>query len=327
MPSILEGAKNLAQTILPQSFLESTDEKLRSTNIAFSGSEFCGISLLVGIAAAAGIMVASFFISFPLLPSPVYAGTAFILSFLVLTLVLPYFFIERRIGELEDSLPDALRQMSTALRAGVSMDEALEDVAQSNYGALSEEFERTLAQVRRGRPMKGALRAMARRTQSELFERAFYLVVEGMERGAELADVLEAVSDDIREIHTVQRERRATTMQQIMFLLAAALFAAPFITGLVLELGNVFSSIEMGAGTGAGGGATDTGASLSGRILPKGTRIVVPLFIAIQAAITSLAVGVIRYGEISKGLIYLPLFVTGAMGVFYGAQFAAGFML
>ncbi len=148
--------------------------KLRSTNIAFTGSEYCGVSLLAGIIAAVGIYVASLFLPFPLLPGFVYSIITFFATFLALTLVLPFFFIESRVGELEESLPDALRQMSTALRAGVSMDEALEDVAQSNYGALSEEFQRTLAQVRRGRAMQNALRAMARRTQSELFERAFF---------------------------------------------------------------------------------------------------------------------------------------------------------
>ncbi len=320
LPSILEAAEIIASRVLPEDFVEGTDEKLRSTNIAFTGSEYCGVSFLVGLIVAGGLYVASLFIQFPILPGVIYSIIGFFATFLALTLVLPFFFIERRIGELEDALPDALRQMSTALRAGVSMDEALEDIAQSNYGALSEEFQRTLAQVRRGRAMQSALRAMASRTKSELFERAFFLVVEGMERGAELADVLEAVSDDIRETHSVQRERKATTMQQVMFLLAAALFAAPFITGLVLSLESVFA--EVGA-TGGGG----TGSSqLSGPILPPGTKIIIPLFIAIESAITSMAVGVIRYGKVSKGVMFTVPFIIASLVVFYGAQFASGFM-
>ncbi len=297
------------------------EKKLRSTNIAFSGSEYCGLSLLIGILAAIGIYAASFFITFPILPGLVYALVIFALVFLVLTYMLPYFLIESRVSEMEHSLPDALRQMSTALKAGVSMDEALEDVAQSNYGALSEEFERTLAQVRRGRPMKGALRGMATRSGSDLVQRAFFLVVEGMERGAELADVLDAVSKDIREVHTVQRERKSTTTQQVMFLLAASLFAAPFITGLVFELSGVFS--EVGATGGGGEGQVQMG----GEILPPGTGVVLIIFIALQAAITSMAVGVIRYGEVRKGLMYIPLFVPAAVGVFYGAKVALGFLL
>lgn len=320
LPSVLESFEMLAERVLPESLIESTDDKLRATNVAFSGSEFAGVSLLAGIIAAIGLYVASIFVPFPLLPGFVYSIIAFVGTFLVLVLVLPFFFIESRVGDLEESLPDALRQMATALRAGVSMSEAMDDVAKSDYGSLSEEFERTITQVRRGRPMGDALRGLANRSNSELFERAFFLVVEGMERGAELADVLEAVSDDIRETHSIQRERKATTMQQVMFLLAAALFAAPFITGLVLSLESVFA--EVGAAGGGGSGST----TLSGPILPPGTKIIVPAFLAIESSITALAVGVIRYGKVSKGAMFVAPFIAAALGVFYAAQVASGFM-
>ncbi len=217
---------------------------------------------------------------------------------------------------MEEALPDALRQMSTSLRAGVSIDAALEDVADSGYGALSEEFERTLAQIRRGRAIEDALRGMATRVKSDLYERAFFLIVEGMERGAELADVLEAVSDDIRQVHTVQRERRAATMQQVLFLLAAALFAGPLIAGMVVSVGEAFS----GAQTGGGGGLI----SGAGQAIPESFSLVIPAYIMIQAAITAVAVGVIRYGEMSRGLMYVVPFVGGSVAVYYAAKIFSG---
>ena len=298
------------------------EEKLKSTNVAFSGSEFLSITLIVAIIAWVVLAVVPLFlpIPFPFLPGWIYGGIVFVIIFLAMIYVLPYFLMQQRVSEIEEPLPDALRQMSTALRAGVSMDEALEDVSKSNYGALSEEFERTISQVRRGRSMKGALKAMASRNDSDLLQRAFFLVVEGMERGAELADVLEAVSEDIRETHTIQRQRKSSTTQQVMFLLAASLFAAPFITGLVVALADVFAT--MGASGGGSGGM-----EMGGAILPPGTTMIISLFIIIQAAITSLAVGVIRYGEFGKGLMYIPLFAPASFGVFYGAKIALGFLL
>ena len=305
----------MAEFILPEEFLEDTDQKLRATNILFTGPEYCGISLLVSMIATFSVVWISIFFTLPSLPYPLYAIFVFLGSFVGLTKALPVYLIQSRVGELEEALPDALRQMSTALRAGVSVDAALEDVADSGYGALSEEFERTLAQIRRGRPIEGALRGMARRVKSDLYERAFFLIVEGMERGAELADVLESVSDDIRQVHTVQRERRAATMQQVLFLLAAALFAGPFIAGLVISVGGTFSSAQGGAS-----GMGSLGAS-SGQALPESIPLVVPIYIMIQAAITALAVGVIRYGEVSKGFMYVVPFVGASIAVFYGASF------
>ncbi|MEM2192537.1 MAG: type II secretion system F family protein, partial [Candidatus Hadarchaeales archaeon] len=122
--------------------------------------------------------------------------------------------------------------MASTLRAGVSIDGALEDIAKSKYGELSKEFQRVLNEVSKGRTLESALLALARRSQSPLYDRAFRLIVEGIERGAALANVLEAVANDTKEIHAIQRERKTLTTQQVMFLFAVALFACPFITGL-----------------------------------------------------------------------------------------------
>ncbi len=328
MASLVEKSEGLAKALLPETYLNKTSKNLRSTNVFLSGPEFCGIALIVSFMISGALFALSIFISFPFfisinfIPGIIYAVISFLITFFAITRVIPLYLIQQRVGELEEALPDGLRQMSVALKAGVSIDQALEDVADSDYGALSEEFEYTLAQIRRGRSINEALRAMANRAQSELFERAFYLVVEGMERGANLADVLESVASDIREVHTVQRERRAATMQQILFLLAAALFAGPFIAGLVISVGESFSSHSGAAGGGAAIGIGGAG----GTALPDIIPVVIPLYIAIQAAITALAIGVIRYGDMSKGLMFIFPFVGGSLAVFYGANYFSAFM-
>ncbi|KXA96431.1 hypothetical protein AKJ39_04635 [candidate division MSBL1 archaeon SCGC-AAA259J03] len=317
MVSILESMEKFAEKVLPESFTKNVDRKLRSTHIAFSGTEFSGVSLLAGIDVGIAIFIISLFVPFPFLPGPLYAVIGFAATFLILTQVIPFFLIERRVNEIEDHLPDALRQMSNILRAGVSMDRALEDVSQSDYGALSEEFEYTINQVRRGRPMRDALEALAARSRSDLLKRAFFLIVEGMERGAELADVMEAVGDDIRETQILQRERQSATMQQILFLIAVAIFVAPLLSGLVLSIGTTFEEIgaEAAAGTGMGGA------------VPPLIYTVVPIFIVIQAFITSLAVSVIRYGDLPRGLMFAGPFMIAAIAVFYGSKIFAGFLM
>ncbi|MFP4006074.1 MAG: type II secretion system F family protein [Candidatus Hadarchaeia archaeon] len=319
--SILNAISAFAEKIFPTSFLLSTDDKLRSTYIALSGPEYCGITFFMSLAAGLAIWLLSFFIQLPLLPEFLYGVVGFVLIFVLITMIIPYFLIQRRVNDIEDALPDALRQMSNVLRAGVGMDVVLEDISESDYGPLSEEFERTIDQVQRGRSMRHALRAMAERSKSDLLERAFFLIVEGMERGAELADVMEAVSGDIRETQTLQRERRAATMQQVLFLLAATLFVAPLISGLVLSVSDMFA-VQSG-----GGGGSLFGGGMSGDALPDSIYIVLPIFIIIQAFITSLAVGVIRYGKLSKGVIFSGPFMIGAVGVFYAARVLADFFM
>lgn len=309
---VVEGSAKLARKLLPESFLDKTERRLESTNVALSAEEFLGIALTIAIiAGAGGFLVGFIFLS---IIFAIIAGIGGILAaFLIIARAVPYYLTQRRAKELEEALPDALRQMASTLRAGIGMNAAMEDVSKSGYGPLSQEFNRAVVEIRRGRALEDSLAALAKRSNSELYERAFRLIVEGIERGAALADVLDAVSKDAREVHTIQRERRAATMQQVLFLIAASVFSAPFIAGLVIAVGGAFSTLGAAGATGA-----------VSQALPSGMTLIVFLFILIQAAICSLAVGVIRYGRMMKGLMFIAPFVIGAAVVFYGAQIVGG---
>jgi flagellar protein FlaJ len=296
---------SLARQVFPEKFVYKIERKMDSTKLRLSAETFLGASLIISAMAAIATGVVCFFYGpWPFLLLAPLAGA---LAFFGLSKGLLAYLAQRRAAELERVLPDALRQMSSTLRAGVGIDSALEDIARSNYGELSLEFERVITEVNKGRPLVNALLALSRRSCSSLYQRAFQLIVEGIERGAALANVLDSVSTDIREIQAIQRERKAATTQQIMFLYAVALFAAPFIVGLTMGV----SSISVG-GVKIGMAAEMTTIAMA--------------YNAIQAFICGLAVGVLRYGKISKGLVYTIPFMIIATVVFLLAGCVVDFL-
>ncbi len=298
-----------AKRVFPEKFLHNLDRRLESTKIALAAEEYVGITLLATIVLC--IVVGFIGVLFRLpLPPFLLAPLAAVIAFPALTLWVPKYLAQRRAAELERVLPDALRQMASTLRAGVGIDATLDDIVKSKYGELSKEFAQVMTEVKRGRTLESALLALARRSSSPLYERAFRLIVEGIERGAALASVLDAVAGDIKEIHAIQRERRSSTTQQVMFLFAVALFAAPFIIGLTVGVGGV----TIGAGPVTGGG------------LPPEMGTIAMAYIAIQAFICGLAVGVIRYGQMSKGIGYSIPFMIASLIVFSIAQVIIGGM-
>lgn len=299
----------LFKRILPPRFFVNLERRLESTKIALSAEEYVSIAFMVSILLAVAVGILSIFIALPL-PSILLVPMAGIVSFPLFTAGLPRYLAQARSAEMEKVLPDALRQMSSTLRAGVSIDATLEDIAHSNYGELSKEFERVVSEVKRGRTLENALLAMSRRSNSPLYDRAFRLIVEGIERGAALANVLEAVSGDIKEVHAIQRERKTATTQQVMFLFAVALFAAPFIIGLTVGVGNVQPG---GAGSSSRGLAPEMGT-------------IAMAYVAIQALTCGLAVGVIRYGKISKGITYSVIFIIVSVIVYSMAGLIVGGM-
>lgn len=297
-----------AKCVLPEKFLRNLDRRLESTKITLAAEEYAMVALLATIVVGVVVGFVGVLLRFPI-PAPLLALLAAIATFPALTLMIPHYLAQRRADKLEKALPDALRQMASTLRAGVGIDAAMDDLVKSKYGVLSDEFDRVVTEIRRGRTLGSALLALARRSNSLLYERAFRLIVEGIERGAALASVLDSVSTDIKEVHTIQRERKAATMQQVLFLIVVALFACPFIVGLTVAV----------AGIGIVGPAAGAG-------LPAEMGAIALAYIVIQAFICSLAVGVIRYGRMMKGLTFAVPFMIASAIVFLMAQIIIGGM-
>ncbi len=295
----------LARRLFSEKALASLSHRLESTKIGLSADTFLGLVVVLSI--AVGAAMAAFAVVFNVTIVIFLAPVAAIGTFLGLSRALPSFLAQRRAAELERYLPDALRQMSSTLRAGVGIDSALEDIAKSKYGELSLEFERVITEVNRGRSLTGALLALSRRSCSALYHRSFQLIVEGIERGAALASVLDSVSTDAKEVQAIQRERKAATTQQVLFLYAVALFAAPFIVGLTVGV----SGISVG-GNKAG--------------MPPEMVTIAMIYNAIQAFICGLAVGVLRYGKMSKGVPYTIPFMIVATIVFIVAGYIISMM-
>lgn len=292
-----------AKRVFPEKFLQNLDRRLESTKIALAAEEYVGVTLIATIIVGVAIGFIGMLLKFPL-PAPLLAILVAIATFPLLTIGVPYYLAQRRAAELEKVLPDALRQMASTLRAGVGIDAAMDDIVKSKYGILSDEFDRVVTEIRRGRTLDNALLALARRSNSSLYERAFKLIVEGIERGGALANVLDSVATDIKEVHAIQRERKAATTQQVLFLLAVALFAVPFIVGLTVAV----TGFQIGRGPVTGAG------------LPAEMSMIAMIYIVIQALICSLAVGVIRYGKMLKGLTFAAPFMIVSAIVFYVAQ-------
>jgi len=103
----------------------------------------------------------------------------------------------RKSSEASRQLPFALRQMATELKAGLGLHDSMRSVAMSGYGALSEEFARTIEEIRYGETTEDALREMCNRIDSEGLDRAVYQITRTLESGGDLAKTLSIIAEDI----------------------------------------------------------------------------------------------------------------------------------
>jgi len=108
-----------------------------------------------------------------------------------------------------DQLDDSLQLMASSLRAGHSLLQALAAVASEAEEPTSAEFARIINETRVGRPLSGALDEASRRMKSEDFVWVTQAIAINREVGGNLADVLDGVSDTIRERSQIRRQVKA----------------------------------------------------------------------------------------------------------------------
>jgi tight adherence protein B len=134
---------------------------------------------------------------------------------------------KRRLRAFEDQLADVLMTMAGSLKVGLTFHNSLIAIVQDGMPPASEEFERLLNETQLGRPMEDALAAMGDRINSD--DLRFVLMSVGIQReiGGSLAELLQTVSETVRERQQFRRKVRAlTSMGRIS---AYILVSLPFV--------------------------------------------------------------------------------------------------
>jgi tight adherence protein B len=127
----------------------------------------------------------------------------------------------RRQAAFADQLDDSLQLMAGSLRAGHSLLRAVDSVSSE-----AEEFSRIVNETRVGRDLNDALDEVAERMGSDDFTWVAQAIAIHREVGGNLAEVLDAVSQTIRERNAIRRQVKALSAEGKLS--AIVLMALPF---------------------------------------------------------------------------------------------------
>jgi tight adherence protein B len=138
----------------------------------------------------------------------------------LIALVCPYFYLKyitwRRMRRFLEQMPDALDMMSQSLQAGLGLTQAMVFVAKEMPDPVGTEFSVFIEEVNLGLPLADALKRMEERMalpEVRLFNTA--LLVQ-REVGGSLAELLNKLSDIIRDRFRIERLIKSLTGQNRM---------------------------------------------------------------------------------------------------------------
>ena len=301
---LIINLSNMIENKINQSILIAFQEYLLKAGIFTLASQILAIILMVYIAFIILFSLVSLLLSFNV-------AIALILAIFIPTIafiLILFLKIEKRASEIENSIPDFLRQLSSMLKVGLSLENALVDMSENGKGPLYDELRRVVVEIRMGKSLDESFNNMAMRLNSKDLERSFKIMLNAHKSGGSLSDIILDVSDDLRAMLVLKRERKASVMMSIMFLIIASTIAAPFALGMV----GVYSSfmIELGKG-----GAICELAPLAAEI-----------YLIIHSILAGFLIALIMYGDLKKGLRYSIPITCSAFSVFYLINnFGAGF--
>ncbi len=119
----------------------------------------------------------------------------------------------KRQAAFADQLSDVLQLVTTALRSGYGITQALESVSEEAEEPARSEFAHVLVEARLGRDLSDAMRALAQRMQSKDLEWVVSAIDINRETGGNLSEILHTVSATIRERGRMARHVRTLTAE------------------------------------------------------------------------------------------------------------------
>lgn len=174
---------------------------------------------LIGIS---GLMVISIF-SLLLTSSMLVFASVLIIG--VVVIVVGFSLIQfsefSRLKNCEDEFPNFLRDLAEAKRSGMSLVQALQTCAKSDYGALTPEILRLKNQLSWNIPMKNVFESFRRRfSKSSIINHSVLIIVQMEESGGKTEDIIESLADNIENIKETQSEKKVLMSQHVISMYA-----------------------------------------------------------------------------------------------------------
>jgi tight adherence protein B len=137
--------------------------------------------------------------------------------FAILLVCVPWYVVrrmaEKRRLRIEDQLADAMVALSSAIRAGLSLGQALEILADQCPRPIGEEFRQMYGEYQMGKPLERVLLETRDRLKSENFALFAAAMQASRESGGRLNETVERIAHSVMELQRLERKIVSETAQ------------------------------------------------------------------------------------------------------------------
>jgi archaellum biogenesis protein FlaJ (TadC family) len=262
---------------------------------------------------------------FPVL-ALVFSLVAVLFSYTIITAYY-VFLADARRNAVESVLPEFLAMVSSNVRGGMPVDQAIWNSAKPEFGILTVEVRMAIKESYSGKTLNEALSDLATRFNSKLFKRFIEILKQAISSGAEVGTVMEKLSDEIRDVIIIRKDIRSMLIVYVIFLFFAAAIGVPFLLSvsnkLIAVLFNAFALVTPTGGLDQSmASGSFVGNFFLGKppITPSDFNYFSLIMIFITNFITAYIIGAAYTGNENDGIKFFPLMAIVAYVVFFGGS-------
>lgn len=161
-----------------------------------------------------------------------------VMGFLVLVQLsaFPAISVKKKVRDIEKNLVFALRTMLIEVKSGVSLFEAMNTIAEGNYGAVSIEFRQAVDEIQTGTPEETALQNLAAKNPSSFFRKALWQLVNGMKAGADISAVMQELVSSMGKEQLIEINRYGGSLRllSLMYMMIGVIIPSMGITLMII---------------------------------------------------------------------------------------------
>lgn len=113
---------------------------------------------------------------------------------------------EKRQQQIEDQLADAMVSLSSAIRAGLSLGQSLQILADQCPKPISQEFQQMVGEYQMGKPLERVLQEAKERLKSENFALFAAAMEASRQSGGRLNETVERIAHSVLELQRLERK-------------------------------------------------------------------------------------------------------------------------
>lgn len=231
------------------------------------------------------------------------------------------FKIEQRKNFVESILPDYLQITGANVRSGIALDKAMIFAARPEFKYFSDDIKLITKNLYAGETLQNSLLQLSKRYRSLQLKHTARMIIEALQYGGGMTDLLNQVAHDLRNQQIVQKEISGQLFMYTIFIAFAALVGAPVLYALTTQMITVTNSVWTGILKQNPGGLPTAGISF---LRPSPPKISVDAYhnfaliaILMITGFGAFIVSAISTGSVIRGIRYLPVFLIIGLGVYF----------